>query len=180
MSSSDHYYFIKTINKKQYYETRTNKPIAIKNIPKDVPISNIKERSRDENINLQKKNKYDLLIKRADKLRTELEKVEKTIRELKEEVNFEQANETKQKSETAEKEYQKMKKNYGSWYNFFDNAYEKRYEYSSERPIYDVLTKYNILTKRDWKMWLVKNHPDKGGNEEICKSVIVAGRAKGW
>lgn len=44
----------------------------------------------------------------------------------------------------------------------------------------DLLQKLNITTKKEWKNWLLKNHPDKGGDEEMCKNVIQAGRNKGW
>lgn len=43
-----------------------------------------------------------------------------------------------------------------------------------------LLEQHGIINRSDWKKWLVKNHPDKGGNEELCKKIISAGRAEGW
>ena len=43
-----------------------------------------------------------------------------------------------------------------------------------------ILEQYNITTQKEWRKWLIKHHPDKGGDEELCKRIIAAGRAKGW
>jgi len=43
-----------------------------------------------------------------------------------------------------------------------------------------VLNKFNIKTKKEWRKWLLNNHPDKGGNTQDCQDVIRAGKAMGW
>ena len=42
------------------------------------------------------------------------------------------------------------------------------------------LEQHEITDRQTWKKWLVKHHPDKGGDEELCKKIIAAGRAEGW
>jgi len=44
----------------------------------------------------------------------------------------------------------------------------------------DVLAKYKINGKKEWKEWLRNNHPDKGGTQEDCQKVIAAGRELGY
>ena len=41
-------------------------------------------------------------------------------------------------------------------------------------------TKYGITTKKEYQKWLLKGHPDKGGDPEIAKYVINMAKAKGW
>jgi hypothetical protein len=38
--------------------------------------------------------------------------------------------------------------------------------------------KLDITTKESWKAWIVKNHPDKGGDNELFIRVLKAGRNK--
>jgi hypothetical protein len=40
------------------------------------------------------------------------------------------------------------------------------------------LGKLNIATKESWKTWIVKNHPDKGGDNELFIRVLKEGRNK--
>jgi hypothetical protein len=44
----------------------------------------------------------------------------------------------------------------------------------------DILTKLGITTRKEWKNWLLYNHPDKGGNIETTTNVILEGRKRGW
>lgn len=230
---SDQYYFIKDKTKTRYYETRTNRPIALKKIPKNIIISEIKERVRAENINFRKKENYDHLLHIKDNLKKKLEKVEIKLKNLELQINFDQAKETEKKTTDAQKEYDEMKQKYGSWNNYFQKKYgsyfnteksnsssnnsnkgydkffnnnwtkedyDKFFNSNRTKEDYDkffnnfksgntssnkstfisTLSKLSITTKQEWKQWLLKNHPDKGGDEEICKKVISEGRAKGW
>jgi len=42
--------------------------------------------------------------------------------------------------------------------------------YKTKRK-HSLLEKYGIRSKHDMKKWLVKNHPDRGGNQEIFVKV---------
>ena len=55
------------------------------------------------------------------------------------------------------------------------NACKSKFSYTPE-----ILTKKNITTKKDWLRWLLENHVDRGGDQQLCSEVISAGRSKGW
>ena len=58
-------------------------------------------------------------------------------------------------------------------------SYSKPYQPSNSTPR-DVLAKYKIHNKKEWKEWLRNNHPDKGGTQKDCQNVITAGREMGY
>jgi len=56
--------------------------------------------------------------------------------------------------------------NYFSNDAFFDGVPEKILNFKNQQ-YQDLLTKYGIFNKRDWKKWLVKNHSDKNPNTDL-------------
>ena len=44
----------------------------------------------------------------------------------------------------------------------------------------ELLKRLEIFDKKTWKAWLLKNHPDKGGDSDLCSAVIDAGRNQKW
>ena len=50
----------------------------------------------------------------------------------------------------------------------------------SDIPV--VLSNQGISTKKEWKTWLLKNHPDKvkDSDDLLLKDIITAGRGLGW
>ena len=50
---------------------------------------------------------------------------------------------------------------------------------SEQNEFRQVLTDHNITTKKDWKEWLRKNHPDKNSDTDIdlCRKILEAGNA---
>ncbi len=44
----------------------------------------------------------------------------------------------------------------------------------------NFLFKLGITNRKDWLKWLLKNHPDKGGDSELCSKVIDVGRIMGY
>lgn len=51
---------------------------------------------------------------------------------------------------------------------------------STHRNKGDILSELNIENAREWRQYLLKHHPDKGGDVEMCQKVIAAGKARGW
>ena len=37
-----------------------------------------------------------------------------------------------------------------------------------------------VDNKYQWRRWILRYHPDKGGNVENCQKMIEIGRLKGW
>jgi hypothetical protein len=54
----------------------------------------------------------------------------------------------------------------------------------SRQTIYNyksaILQQLNLQSKADYRKWLIKNHPDKGGNVELAKLVIEEAQRMGW
>lgn len=74
------------------------------------------------------------------------------------------------------------------WKDFFGYTPQYKQEESSEAPRPKVsppkqgspLKTLGLLTKSDYRKWLLKNHPDKGGDPETAKWVIREAQKKGW
>ena len=43
-----------------------------------------------------------------------------------------------------------------------------------------ILNQLNIHDRGEWKLWLLKNHPDKGGDTELAALVVEEGRRMGY
>jgi len=43
-----------------------------------------------------------------------------------------------------------------------------------------VLKEYDINNKIEYHEWLIKNHPDRGGDGELCAQIIEAGKYMGY
>lgn len=43
-----------------------------------------------------------------------------------------------------------------------------------------LLTELKITTKKEYHEWLIKNHPDRGGDNVTCQKVIELCKLKGW
>ena len=43
----------------------------------------------------------------------------------------------------------------------------------------NILETHKIVTRKDWRKWLLENHPDKGGDGELCGQILIAGKAQG-
>jgi hypothetical protein len=41
---------------------------------------------------------------------------------------------------------------------------------------YDLFVRLHISTKEEWKHWIIKNHPDKGGDTTLFIQVLKVGR----
>jgi len=63
---------------------------------------------------------------------------------------------------------------------YWREYFKARMDSTQREPEKDILKELNINNKKEWKEWLLKNHPDKGGSLSKCQEVIYAGRARGW
>jgi len=100
--------------------------------------------------------------------------------------------ENRQKEKQLRKDFEKAKnEKFGA---FFERAYSwyvppkagtphsnTNQQFSNQtRSNRDVLVGYGIHDKKEWKEWLRKHHPDKGGNPKDCQEVITRGREMGY
>ena len=81
-----------------------------------------------------------------------------------------------------ERRYREETSAYGGFKSYFKKKYQKyinvpkNNQYSvliDEKIIQDENTPIKIA-KKAYRRWLVKNHPDKGGNSDLCAAVIGA------
>ena len=188
---NQYYYKISKNGRKIYYEARKDRIISKKDIASDI-LDYIKIYNGGNDILLQKqkldnlKIKKDKLTKKLESMTDDIEKLTITLRD----VPNEEYEKIKKNKKKLDEEYQEeVKKAYGNFKNFFDQNYKSYTGFSQQsfsnseqilKNVQDILKKYDIVTKKDWKLWLIKNHPDKGGDEETCKIVINNGRKMGW
>lgn len=141
-----------------------------------------------------------------------IENTLKKKKELEEEIDFDEVKRYKDNMKTKQKEYDdEVKRKYGNFRNFFNEKYAQYNQQNSQNSNnqqnsqntnnqnntdnqnntknqnnanmnIELLKKYGINNKKDWKMWLVKNHPDKSPDtdQELVKSIITAGRKLGY
>ncbi len=95
----------------------------------------------------------------------------------------------KENSKNSEERYKEEMRTHGGFKNYFKQNYKKYYEQYRDYSFSDVdsikyntLIKLNIINsydtslvdaKRNYRRWLVSNHPDKGGiDTDLCAIVI--------
>ena len=185
------YYYVRNKNgAKIYYSKITNQRIAKDRIKKSI-IDQIQEKDPGfdvaslvnlKNIYLkeitvlqrkvaeidQKLNGYD--EQKIKDFQKQKEKEEEEIKKRK--VEYE-----KERKETLRKLFQQFDQTKGD--TFRTPKKEKATSFGEKSPTPN-LEKFGIQTKKDWKDWLLKNHPDKGGDSTLCQEVIAEGRSKGW
>lgn len=62
---------------------------------------------------------------------------------------------------------------------FYQKFYAER-EKLKPGSAHASLLEYGIQDRKSWKLWLLRNHPDKGGDTEEAAKVVAAGRAAGY
>jgi len=71
------------------------------------------------------------------------------------------------------------------WYKRDQDFYRKHTAKSSSSYVFEarserLLIRHRITNKQEWHRWLLVNHPDKGGDTNLCAMIISAGRTMGW
>jgi hypothetical protein len=97
---------------------------------------------------------------------------------------------SEQRRKQKDEKYKKEKKEWGGFHNFYKKQYEDTgyakppRQTTSRTEALNILLKYEIISstteyekssaRKNYRRWLLFNHPDKGGDEEVCKKVIAA------
>lgn len=170
---------------KIYYSKITGKRIKKSNIPQ-----NLVEKIQPYDSDFDTGN----LLNLKKNYMTEIQKLQDKIKEI--DIKLEKCNVAdsatieekvkKQKDEDNKRreEYKRERKREEE--EFFRKLYERMRDYENfkstenKKNDVDILEKYNIKTRKEWRKWLLNNHPDKGGDDELCSKIINAGRSKGW
>lgn len=84
-------------------------------------------------------------------------------------------------NDAREKRYKEETKAYGGFEGFFKEKYKEYTPSPVTQLTYDTLISCDIIKNKDtpkdeakkkYRRWLVENHPDKGGDNEVCARVI--------
>jgi hypothetical protein len=171
-TAEDFYYVYAPNGRKVYYSRKTGKRTALERIPKGV-VNGIKEipQNLDKAKLLKQKAAFLEQIKKLQERVTEIDTKLGTKETFDYEAVLKEEEQEKQKASRREKEERRR---------FFENIFKKRKvetEQNSVQRSVEFLKLHGITTKKEWKQWLLKNHPDKGGEDtELCQKIICYGR----
>ena len=174
--AEDYYYTFSAKGDKCYHSYLTGKRVAKADIPKRF-VDKIQEKDAGLDI--------DELTNLKQGYLGEIKKLEEKIKAIDVKLNHLNANDEEVIKENLRKKEERDRENIERKREMEQEA-EERFRKLFEEGVRknkqedSILVKIKITNKDEWKKWLVKNHTDKGGNNDICQQVIAAGRAKGW
>lgn len=189
MDNPDHYYYIKKDNKINYYYLKDDSLVKLgRLIFYKVDLSKIKEldpkvvKAYDYKKKLEE---YKIINSRIDQLTID----KNTLKDFDLELciaNLENLIEEKKKYkkylipfdyESVIEEHEEYVKRIFRPYRFeLPKDFDIRKHEKNESI--ELLKQHKILSKKDWKDWLLLNHPDKNPNNlELAQKIIDAGRA---
>jgi hypothetical protein len=188
MNKAEDFYYLNISGRKIYYSNVTGTNIAVRNIPVNLlpHIKEGKDTREFEKLLKQKADHLNRIKKTEDKLKYLKEKLSEIDNHIKQyDLDPDYFNKLKREREA------KQKKDKEDADAYFERMYERYFQSNFFRTNYDVpkrdfnkkdniLEEQKIYSKEDFRRWIVKNHPDKGGSLELCQRVIVAAREKGW
>ena len=153
MDPDNYYYYFDNHNRKIYYDILSQTKIAVGKIPKGI-VSKIKENKLAGEAELVR------IIRQKQKEIEDLQKEITSIRDMLGDRNYEDIESERIKQEEIYKKKRQEEKIYG---------------------VKEFLAQKGIYNKKDVNRWLLNGgHPDKGGNQEICKQVLQAANKLGF
>lgn len=174
----DYYYKYDKAGRKCYYSIiDSEKRISKNNIP-----SNLLDKIKERNLSFTA---ADLLVQKKVYL-LEIEKLNKKLSEINEklneiDLNFEDPNIIEERKKQLKEDEQRRKDFEKDRKKFFYNLYQElETPKINKEKTENLLQQLNINNKEEWKKWLSVNHPDKGGDNDLCAKVISMGKMKGW
>lgn len=192
----EQYYYKKTNNGKRYFTHIGNKSISRVKLDKSI-LDDINE--YDNSLELIKLfNHKDLLKSKIKKLNAECGRIIMELRDVKTKINGRKKPCLERKIYKLEKRLHRERKQFersffkekkkSSNYKSRSRQKRKEKEYYYEEPVslkpnMIILLKYGITTKKEWKLWLLHNHPDVNHSDDrefCCAEVLLAGRKKTW
>nr|QBK86632.1 MAG: hypothetical protein LCMAC102_04280 [Marseillevirus LCMAC102] len=157
------FYFIYTKNDAQiFYSKITGKRVAKSNIPPNL-INKIKEHHPNTD--------PAILVALKQRYLTEISRLQEQVNDI--DIKLSQTKVPQEKSAQRNEEYERE----------CDEDTRKFFESfgrSKQTTTPKNLTSLGITNKNEWMHWLRKNHPDKGGDTDLCQDVMAAGRAMNW
>jgi hypothetical protein len=174
----DYYYVYDSRGRRHFYSKITGKKIAKQDIPKDFH-DKIKQKEPELDIGklVALKNVY---LTEMNKLKAKVDEIDVKLNTINADTQREYQKRKEEQDQKDELRRQEYKREREELLRKIFQQHENRPKPSYGNNSYSILQELNISTKKEWKDWLVKNHPDRGGENELCAKVIAAGRSKGW
>ena len=174
----DFYYKYNAAGSKRYYSRITGKPIAKDNIAVDVNL--IPEYSTGDTAELLKlRDGYNREIQR---LQDKVEEINNKLSKL----NIGNEEEIIKEKEIQEEKDRKRKEEYKKEQDdfirkIFEDFVKKQPPPPKKSTPPNNLPKLGLKTRKEWRGWLLANHPDKGGKDlDLYQQVIIEGRDREW
>jgi TPR repeat protein len=164
----DQYYYKKHKRGVSYYKYTDGKRIPKKNIPFNTDL--IMEYPEEIRAYLENKKLYPKL----DGLEKRLKKILTDIKNIKDKISTNESVENYHNGMTIKKN---INKKYDEEMNFWWNSFLHNKPPNNKD---NNLLSYGIKSKKDFKLWLKNNHPDKGGDSDVCAEVLRIGRNMKW
>jgi seryl-tRNA synthetase len=194
---SDYYFKYNKKGNKMYYSKIANKVIAKNDVPKEF-ITLITENRTISNESLleleEQKQKYTVQL---NEMKDKIEQIDAKIKLMRDTGKWKSESPIKLKEQWKQDDIKKKvdhekerDEKFAEFMNRF-KSYENKQQQSQPNPpkppskdnikdADDLLSKHSISDKKALKMWLLKNHPDKGGDEQLCMEIMGAAKIKGW
>lgn len=183
------FYFKYTANgRKMYYSWKNHEPLNKNRIPKNI-IDEIKEAPKELSDYFFVEKKHKLLeqkqskIKQMEMLQKKLVEIDKELKEIEsmnideEKVSINIKKRQKQASDRFHHDYADFFEKIFKDYNHQNFKKHKTEPKKDNINGLDFLHSLAIFNKHDWKQWLLKNHPDKGGKDiALVQKVIEYGQ----
>lgn len=177
---SDYYYVFNTSGYRIYYSRITGKRMMENKIPPRL-VSQIPPKDFDLNEEelLKFKHGYQTEIKR---LIYKISEIDDQLEIIK--VPISNKEKKKARRQRQQQDQQRKLEYQNELDDLFRNLFSRFFEQDfgqnvspKSTPEDTILTELNIKTKKDLQRWLLNGgHPDKGGDEELCKRVIMAAK----
>ncbi len=179
MDPDNYYYYFDNHKRKIYYDILSQTKIAVGKIPKGI-VSKIKENKLAGEAELVR------IIRQKQKEIEDLQKEITSIRDMLGDRNYEDIESERIKQEEIYKKKRQEEKARQDKQREEKARQDKQREEKArqEEKIYGVkefLAQKGIYNKKDVNRWLLNGgHPDKGGDQEICKQVLEAANKLGF
>ena len=168
MDPDNYYYYFDNHNRKIYYDILSQTKIAVGKIPKGI-VSKIKENKLAGEAELVR------IIRQKQKEIEDLQKEITSIRDMLGDRNYEDIESERIKQEEIYKKKRQEEKARQ------DKQREEKARQDKHYGLNQFLAQKGIYNKKDINKWLLNGgHPDKGGDQEICKQVLEAANKLGF
>lgn len=205
-NASDYYFKYNKSGRKMYYSKIVNRNIAKNDVPKEFLSLITENRTITNDSLLELEKQKESYTTQMNDMRDKIEQIDAKIKLMRDTGKWKSESPTKLQEQWKEEDLKRKtdhqkeaNENFREFMNrytdYINKKQEQKYEQQQQPPPPNVpkppsqdnikavdalLLKHSIGDKKALKMWLLKNHPDKGGDEQLCMEIMGAAKIKGW